>query len=229
MDYETIAASEVVRTSLITLWSAVAGFLPRFIAAVVVFLVGWLIAVLIGKLAYHIVKVLQVDKALESINFKGAWERSGFKLNSPLFFYELVKWFFVIVFLMAAANILGLVEVSEFLRTVVLYIPNVIVAAAVLLIGILVAKFLEGLVVASVRAAELVSANFLGALTRWSVVIFSLLIALAQLGIAGDIIRIIVVGMVAAVSLAIGLAFGLGGQEHASTFLSNLRKKIKDQ
>lgn len=228
MDYETVVASDVVRTSLVTLWSAVAGFLPRFVAAVVVFLVGWLVAVLIGKLAYHVVRVLQVDKALENINFKGTWERSGFKLNSPLFFYELVKWFFVIVFLMAAANILGLVEVSEFLGTVVLYIPNVIVAAVVLLIGILVAKFLEGLVVASVRAAELVSASFLGALTRWSIVIFSLLVALAQLGIAEDIIRIIVVGIVAAVSLAIGLAFGLGGQDAASAFLTNLRKRIKD-
>ncbi|MDO8495175.1 MAG: hypothetical protein Q7S32_01440 [bacterium] len=228
MGYETVAASDVVRTSLLTLWSAVAGFLPRLIAAIVVFLVGWLVAVLIAKLAYHVVRVLQVDKALDSINFKKAWERSGFKLNSPLFFYELVKWFFVIVFLMAAANILGLVEVSEFLRTVVLYIPNVLVAAVVLLIGILVAKFLEGLVTASVRAAELVSANFLGALTRWSVVVFSLLIALAQLGIAADIIRIIVVGVVAAISLAIGLAFGLGGQEHASTFLANLRKRVRD-
>lgn len=228
MPYETVAASDIVRTSLLTLWTAVAGFLPRLIAAVVVFLVGWLIAVLIGKLAYHIIRVLQVDRALESINFKRTWERSGFKLNSPLFFYELVKWFFVIVFLMAAANILGLVEVSEFLRTVVLYIPNVIVAAIVLLIGILVAKFLEGLVVASVRAAELVSANFLGALTKWAVVIFSLLVALNQLGIAEDIVRIIVTGLVAAVSLALGLAFGLGGQDHANTFLANLKKNIKD-
>ena len=127
---------------------------------------------------------------------------------------------------MSATNILGLDEVSQFLNTVVLYIPNVIVAAIVLMIGILVARFLEGLVLASVRAARLVSANFLGALTKWSVVVFSLLVALVQLGIAEDIIRIVVVGVVAAAALGLGLAFGLGGKEHADDFISKMKKRI---
>ena len=226
MNYESVAASDIVRTSLLTLWTGVAGFLPRLVAAIVVFLVGWLIAILVGKLAYHIVKVLQIDRALEGVGFKKVWERSGFKLNSAFFFFELVKWFFIVVFLMSAANILGLDEVSQFLNTVVLYIPNVIVAAVVLMIGILVARFLEGLVFASVRAARLVSANFLGALTKWSVVIFSLLVALVQLGIAEDIIRIVVVGIVAAAALALGLAFGLGGKEHADELIGKMRKRI---
>jgi len=226
MDYESVAASDIVRTSLLTLWTGVAGFLPRLVAAIVVFLVGWLIAVLVGKLAYHIVKILQIDRALEGVGFKKVWERSGFKLNSAYFFFELVKWFFIVVFLMSATNILGLDEVSQFLNTVVLYIPNVIVAAIVLMIGILVARFLEGLVLASVRAARLVSANFLGALTKWSVVVFSLLVALVQLGIAEDIIRIVVVGVVAAAALGLGLAFGLGGKEHADDFISKMKKKI---
>jgi len=138
----------------------------------------------------------------------------------------LVKWFFIIVFLMSAANILGLNEVSQFLRTVVLYIPNVIIAAVILMIGLLVAKFLESLVLASVRAAELASANFLAALTKWSVVVFSLLVALVQLGIAEDIIRIVVVGIVAAAALALGLAFGLGGQKHADGFIGRMKQKI---
>jgi len=226
MDYESVAASDIVRTSLLTLWTGVAGFLPRLVAAIVVFLVGWLIAVLVGKLAYHIVKILQIDRALEGVGFKKVWERSGFKLNSAYFFFEMVKWFFIVVFLMSATNILGLDEVSQFLNTVVLYIPNVIVATIVLMIGILVARFLEGLVLASVRAARLVSANFLGALTKWSVVVFSLLVALVQLGIAEDIIRIVVVGVVAAAALGLGLAFGLGGKEHADDFISKMKKKI---
>lgn len=223
---QAVAASDIVRSSLLTLWTAVAGFLPQLVAAIVVFLVGWLIAVLLGKVAYHIVRIIQIDKALEGIGFKRVWERSGFKLNTPLFFYELVKWFFIIVFLMSATNILGLIQVTEFLRTVVLYIPNVIVAAFVLLIGILVARFLEGLVRASVKSAQLVSANFLAVLTKWAVVIFSFLVALAQLKVADEIIRIVIIGVVAAGSIAIGLAFGLGGQRHADEAISNLRKRI---
>ncbi|MBI2676845.1 MAG: hypothetical protein HYX21_02790 [Candidatus Yanofskybacteria bacterium] len=228
MEYDSVAASDIVRSSLLTLWTGVAGFLPRLVAAIVVFLVGWLVAILIGKLAYHIVKALQIDRALEGVGFKKVWERSGFKLNSAYFFFELVKWFFIIVFLMSAANILGLDEVSTFLSTVVLYIPNVIVAAVVLLIGILVARFLEGLVFASVRAAKLVSANFLATMTKWSVVVFSLLIALVQLGIAEDIIRIVVIGIVAAAALGLGLSFGLGGQKHADDFISRMKKRMEE-
>lgn len=225
---QTIATSDVVRTSLLTLWTAVAGFIPQLVAAIVVFLIGWLIAVLLGRVAFHIVKILQVNRALSGIGFKKVWERSGFKLDTPLFFFELVKWFFIVVFLMSATDILGLVQVTEFLKTVVLYFPNVIVAAIVLLIGILVARFAEGLVRGSVKSAQLVSANFLAALTKWSVVIFSFLIALAQLKVADEIIRIVVVGIVAAGALALGLSFGLGGQRHAEEAVSNLRRKISE-
>ena len=226
--FEVVAASDIVRSSLLTLWGGVALFLPQFIAAVVVFLVGWLIAELLGKLAYHIVKILHVDNALGKVGFRQAWERSGFKLDTPTLFYELVKWFFVVVFLMAATNILGLVQVSEFLRTVVFYLPNVIVAAVILLIGILVAKFSEGVVKASVKAAGLMSANFLGALTKWAVFVFSLLIALAQLQVAGDIIKIVITGLIAAGALAMGLAFGLGGVKHAESMIGDLRRRIEE-
>ncbi len=226
--FEVVAASDIVRNSLMTLWGGVALFLPQFIAAVVVFLVGWLIAELLGKLAYHVVKILHVDNALGKVGFRQAWERSGFKLDTPMLFYELVKWFFVVVFLMAATNILGLVQVSEFLRTVVFYLPNVIVAAVILLIGILVAKFSEGLVKASVKAAGLMSANFLGALTKWAVFVFSLLVALAQLQVAGDIIKIVITGLIAASALAMGLAFGLGGVKHAEQMLGDLRRRIEE-
>lgn len=221
-----VVASDIIGTSLTTLWSGVAGFAPKLVAAVVVFLIGWFIAMLLGKVAYHIVKVLHVDSALTKVGFRQAWEKSGFRLDTPHVFYELVKWFFIIVFLMAATNILGLGEVSEFLRTVVFYLPNVIVAAIILLIGILVAKFLEGLVRASVKAAGLVSANFLGALTKWAVFVFSLLVALSQLGVADDIIRIVVVGFVAAGALAAGLSFGLGGVKHADEMIANLKRRM---
>ena len=226
--FEVVVASDIVRNSLLTLWGGVALFLPRFIAAIVVFLVGWLIAELLGKLAYHVVKILHVDNALGRVGFRQAWERSGFKLNTPMLFYELVKWFFVAVFLMAATNILGLGQVSEFLRTVVFYLPNVIVAMVILLIGILVAKFLEGLVKASVKAAGLMSANFLGALTKWAVFTFSLLIALAQLKVADDIIKIVITGLIAAGALAMGLAFGLGGVKHAEQMIVDLRRRIEE-
>ena len=139
---------------------------------------------------------------------------------------EIVKWFFIVVFLMAATDILGLTQVTEFLRTVAAYLPKVIVAALVLLIGVLVARFLEGLVRGTVKAARLVSANILGSLTKWAVLVFSLLVALNQLRIADEIIRIIVIGIVAAGAIALGLAFGIGGKSHAEEFIGKMRRHV---
>ena len=211
-----------------TLWGSVAAFLPKLIAAIVVFLIGWLIAVLLGRVAYHIIKVLQINKALEGLGFRQALERGGLRLDAPKFFDELVKWFFVVVFLMAATNIVGLIQVTEFLRVVVFYLPNVIVAALVVLMGVLLARFIEHSVRASVKAARLASANFLAMLARWSVLIFSFLIALDQLKVAPELIRIFVMGIVAMVAIAGGLAFGMGGRDMAEGWLSDLRKKVQD-
>ncbi len=224
--FELTASSDVVRTSLMTLWGNVAGFLPRLVAALVVFLIGWLAAWLFGKLAWHIIRLIRLDSALEKVGFRKVWERSGYKLDSPHFFYELVKWFFAVVFLMAVTDILGLVQVTDFLRSVVLYLPNVFIAAFVVLIGVIVGRFLEGFISGSVKAAQLASANLLGTFTKWAVVVFSILVALSQLKIAETIINIVITGLVAAGALALGLAFGLGGRSHAENFLSNMRKKI---
>ncbi len=225
---EVLQASDIVQGSLLTLWSNVAGFIPRLVAALVVFLIGWLVAVLLGKVAYHVVRVLHIDGALTKVGFRRAWEKSGFRLDTAKLFYELVKWFFIIVFLMAATNILGLDEVTRFLQSVVYYIPNVIIAAIILLVSILVAKFLEGIVQGSVRAAGLASANFLGTLTKWAVFVFGLLIALVQLKVADDVIKYVILGLIAATSLALGLSFGLGGARHAEEMVGHLKKRIND-
>ena len=81
---------------------------------------------------------------------------------------------------------------------------------------------------ASVKASNLISANLLGAVAKWAVVVFSLLVALNQLGIAQDIIKIVITGIVAAVSIALGLSLGLGGQKHADEFISKMKKRIQD-
>lgn len=226
--FEAVATTDIVRESLLTLWASVAAFVPKLVAAIVVFLIGWLIAVLLGRVAFHLIKVLQINKALEGLGFKAAIERGGLRLDAPKFFDELVKWFFIIVFLMAATNIVGLTQVTEFLGVVVFYLPNVIVAAFVLLIGVLVARFLEHSVRTSVKAARLASANFLAVLARWSVLVFSFLIALDQLKVAPEIIRIFVMGVVAMIAIAGGLAFGMGGRDLAGDWLSDLKKRVQD-
>lgn len=210
------------------LWGSVAEFLPRFVLAVLIFFIGWILAVIVGKLAWHIAKFLQIDRGLESAGFKQVWERSGYKLDTGKFFYELVKWFVIVLSLMFATEILQLPRITEFLSTVVAYLPNVFIAAVILIIGVLVARFAEHAVRSSVKVAGLYSANFLAMVARWAVMIFSLLIALDQLQIDTQVLKIAEMGIVVALALAIGLAFGLGGKDHAEELIGKWRKHTQE-
>ena len=144
---------DVIIASLQQVWASVANFVPLLIGAVVVFIIGWIIAVSLGKLVEQLVRALKVDMFLSKMDMERTLERAGWKLNSGGFLGGLVKWFLIIVFLLAAANILGLTQVSDFLRDVLLYIPNVVVAALILIIAALVSVTVERLVRGSVEAA----------------------------------------------------------------------------
>ena len=136
---------DVIRDSLQEVWIVVATFLPLLIGAIIVFVIGWIIAVALGKLVEQIVRALRVDMLLSKLDVEQAIERAGWKLNSGAFVGGLVKWFFIVVALLVAVNVLGLSEVSDFLRDVLVYIPNVIVAALILIIAAIVADFTEGM------------------------------------------------------------------------------------
>lgn len=217
---------EIITTSFSTAWEQFITFLPNIIGALVVFLIGWVIAVGLGKVASQIVKALKIDALLEKVGLRKPLERAGLKLDSGAAIGWLVKWFFIIVFLMAAADILRLSQITDFLKSVLLYIPNVFVAILILVAAALVAEFLEKFVKASMEAAKLSTAKFVGSVAKWSVWIFALLAALIQLGVAPSLINIIVTGFVAMLAIAGGLAFGLGGKDSAKEVVSKLKGDI---
>jgi small-conductance mechanosensitive channel len=220
--------TEVITSSLQTLWAGFIGFLPRLLGAVIIFLIGWLIAVVLAKLADQVIRVLRIDQILEKMGFKRSLEKANLKLNSGKFIGELVKWFFIIVFLMAATDILELFQVTEFLRRILLYIPHLIVAVLILLAAVLIANFLQKLVKAGVEAASLKGANFLSAVTKWAILVFAVLAALLQLGIVPALIQTIFTGFVAALAIAAGLAFGLGGKDLAAQVLGRIKKDVSE-
>jgi len=143
-------------------------------------------------------------------------------------FYDLVKWFVIVLSLMVSTEILQLPRVTEFLATVVGYLPNVFIAAIILIIGVLVARFAEHAVRSSVKVAGLYSANFLAMVARWAVLVFSFLIALDQLQIDTQVLKIAEIGIVVAIALAVGLAFGLGGRGRAEELLEKWRKHTQE-
>jgi len=219
---------DVILSSLETLWLSFVDFLPTLLAALIVFVIGWLIAIALGKLTNRIIRTLKLDILLTKIGFKKTLAKAKLKLDSGKFFGGLIKWFFIIVFLMAATDILGLYQITEFLKGILYYIPNIIVTVVILLVAVIVANFLRKLVRASVEAADLKAAGFISGITKWAVLVFGFVAALTQLGIAVTLIHTLVIGLIAMLALAGGLAFGLGGKDQAARILERLRKDIEE-
>lgn len=224
---DILSWSDVLSGAFKELWLGVAAFIPNFLVAFFIFILGWIIGSVLGKAVSHILSALKVDNALQGAGVEGPINRAGFKLNAGAFVGMLVKWFIIAVFLMASLDVLKLNEVNDFLRNVVVdYLPNVIVSVLILLAGAVIAEAMNHVVVGSTKAAHMKSAHFLGAVTRWSIYVFALLAALLQLEVATQFIQTLFTGVVVALSLAFGLAFGLGGQDVAKEYLKKLANEI---
>lgn len=223
------AWGDAIVSSLTDLWIDVAGFVPYLIAALIVFFVGWAIAVAVGRIVERIFVVLRINQAFENIKgLKDAASRAGLKINMPFLLGEIVKWFLIVATLLAATDILGLEDVAAFLRSVLAYIPNVVVAALILVISVVLSNFVYKTVKASVTAAGFSSAGAVAAISKWAIIIFAFLAALLQLNVATSLIQTILTGLVAMIALAGGLAFGLGGKETAAKWLKKLESDLLD-
>lgn len=223
MDWYTITA-EVLGN----LWQGFLNFIPKLIGALIVFLIGWLIAVGIGKLITEILKRLQFNKIFEKGVWKEALEKAELKIDASGFIGAICKWILVIVFLLAAVEILGLIQFADFLSKVLAYLPNVVVAALIFVVAVIIANIAEKIVRAGVESARVGYGSMAGAIVRWSIWIFAILAILMQLKIASELILTLFTGFVAMLTIAGGIAFGLGGKDVAAGILENLKKKLKE-
>jgi len=220
-------SADVVQASFTGLWFTVMQYLPAMLAAVIVFVIGWIIGVILYRIVMEVVKVLRVDDALRAAGLNDAAKEAGFNLDVGRFLGTLVMWFVILVFLVASLEILGLSRVTVFLQQVVLlYLPQVIVASLILILGAIVAEVAKGVVAGSARAAGAHSANLAGSVAKWAIWIFAIIAALEQLNIATAFIQTLFTGVVIALSLAFGLAFGLGGKDAASRIVDRVRSEI---
>lgn len=218
---------QVLTNSFQALWTGIIMFIPSLIVALVILAIGWAIGAIISKGISKFMDMIKFDESLKKAGFEEFVKRAGLNLNSGHFLGSLVKYFIILVFLIASFDVLGLGQVTSFLQQIVLgYLPQLIVAVLILLVGVVVGDVMGRVVVASSRTARLHSANLLGAVTRWAIWIFAILVALSQVGIAGAFIQTLFTGFVVAVSLALGLAFGLGGQNAAGKTIERIQNEI---
>lgn len=209
------------------LWGGVISFLPNLVVAVIILFVGWAVGALVSKAIEQFMKSIKFDEALGKAGFEDVVRRSGINLNSGKFIGGLVKYFIIVAFLIVSFDVLHLTKVTDFLQQVVIgYLPQVIIAVLILLVGGVVGDILSKIVMASAKTAGLTSANTLSVVAKWAVWVFAILVALSQMGIAGAFIQTLFTGFVVAVSLALGISFGLGGQTAAARAIEKVQHDI---
>ncbi len=221
---------DVLQQSFINVFYGVVNFIPSFLFAVIIFIIGWIVGIVLGKVVDQVIKAIRVDHALKNAGLGDVVSRAGYSLDSGAFLGALVKWFVIVVFLLAALEVMGLTQVTMFLDQIVLfYLPQVIVAVLILFVGAVLAEVVQNVVTGTARAAGIVSSGFVGTIARWAIWVITILAALSQLGIATGILQTLFTGVVVALSLAFGLAFGLGGQEAAARSIERIREQMNNR
>ena len=218
---------DVAFSALQNLYEQFLSWAPNLIAAIVVLILGWLIAIFLSKLVLKVLESVKIDTLANQLGLEALAERGGRKLSLSGLGAWIIKWFFFLGSFVAAAEILGLDQVSTFLYTDVLgYAGNVVVAAAIFLLGLLAANFFSGLVESVVKASQLHAAGAMSAVTKWAIIVFTVIAVLSQLGIATDFLHDLFRAIIAMLAIAGGLAFGLGGQSAAKRWLDGLEEDL---
>ena len=222
-----IIASVVDATQAVT--NGVILFVPKFIGALLLLALGWLFGAAVGRVVQQLVEIAKLDEYLKKSGFDRMLARAGYGLNSGLFLGWLAKLFFIVIFLIAALQVIGLSSVNDYLKYVLAYIPQVIVASLVLFIASIAADFFGSLVGGTSRAIGSSVTHLLAAVVRWAIWVFAIIFALSQLGIAREFMLTLFTGIVAMLALAGGLAFGLGGKDAAAEFIKKVQHEIKEE
>jgi small-conductance mechanosensitive channel len=228
MNYIATAPASLL-DSLQTVWAGLGPALVAVVLAVVIIVIG----ALIGWLAKHAIeelfKAIHIDKALAHTGLEEALDRAGYKLNSGRFVGEIIRWFFIIVFAIFAFDYLQFDSFNEFLSTIALFLPQLVVAALIIFAGALIAEALAKVTKATLKAsAHGKASHMVGSVVRWIVWIVVILTALEQIGIPTLYLQTFYQAIAWALAGGIGLAFGLGGKDLAQRILEHVRHNVKE-
>jgi hypothetical protein len=210
------------------IWNNVANFLPTLITAIIILIIGLIMASILGGLTTKIIKGLKIDRILTTVGLTEKMKEANIQLSISGVIGWIIKWFIIIVTLLMVSNILNLNMVSDFLKDVLGYIPNVLVAIVILTIGLVVANFVSELVEKSVSMSDFVtntSVKTLRTIAKWVIILFAVMAALTQLKIAPQLIQVFFTGIVMMFALAGGIAFGLGGKDKAKEVIEKISNK----
>ncbi|MHC4140958.1 MAG: mechanosensitive ion channel family protein [Planctomycetota bacterium] len=210
---------DIIQDSLSAFLSGIADFLPNILAAIIILIVGWLVAKMLKAAVLRLLKLIKFPALTEKGGIDGFLATGGVKQSATEVLATLVYWLVMLVVLVMAVNALELQVASQLLNQILLYIPNIIVAVIVIAVGLYAAAFVGALVRTATANAGIKEAEFVAGLSRYALVIFAFAIALEQLRIGREIVTNAVLILFGAAALAAALAVGLGGREIVSRYL----------
>ena len=213
--------SDAITNSMAQALSLLLAAIPRIIGFIIVVAIGWFIAALIARAVSALLRSIRFNDMADRSGFAGFVANTGVETDSSGFVAEIAKWFVRLITLVVGFDALGLPAVSDVLRQLLLWLPNLVVAIAVLIFGGLAANWLAGLVRGATAKADLGNPDLFAAIARVAVWAFAIVIAVNQVGIARDLVNILFMAIVGAVALALGLAFGIGGRDTAAEVVRN--------
>ncbi len=197
-------------------FSKLLGFIPNLLGGLVILVIGYFVAKVLGKLVGKLLGRVGFDHWMERAGVSGVLQRSGTGLTASAVLGKVVFWFVFLISFTMFASALGVPEISAFMSTMLSYIPRIFAAIVILCLAALFANFLAAII----RGAT--GNETLAKVGRYAILVYAAFAALTQLGIAVQLTGNTLLIVLAGASLALGLAFGLGGREMAARALSNM-------
>lgn len=216
-----------IGASLSTMLSGFADAVPRIIGFLLILVIGWFVSSLVARAVAGLLRAVKFNDLAERSGFSGFVQKAGVKDDAAGVIATVAKWFVRLIVLVVAFDALGLPAVSQVLQDLLLFLPNLVVALVVLVLAGLAANALAGLVRGATAQAGLGNPEVLANVARVAVWGFGIIVAVNQLGIAATLVNTLFIGVVGALALAAGLAFGLGGREQAAQLLASLSEQSK--
>ncbi len=205
----------------------IVSFLPSLLGALVLFLIGWVLADWLKTIVVKVVNVTKLGSLFKNQGVTEFLKNAQISHKFEVVLGEVVKWLVITLFFVASVNVLGITSISIFLNSIIAGIPTLIAAVLTLVIGVVVAGFLEKMVKGSMGSSDPSMSRLMGKVVSYAVMTFFVLASLSQLGIASFFINTVFIGFIFAVALAVGIGFGLGSKDLIKKLLENWYKKIE--
>ena len=202
-------------------FSMVVSAIPRILGFIIIVAIGWFVSTLLARAVVGLLRAIRFDELMQRSGLADFIAKMGTGIDSAGLVASIVKWIVRLVVLLVAFDALGLPAVSDVMRQLLLWLPDLVVAIFVLFIGGIAARALGNIVRGATAESGFANPETLANVARTSVWAFAIVVAINQLGIASNLINTLFTGFVGALAIALGLAFGLGGRDLAARTLEN--------